>query len=510
MFKVLVVENEAIERKALIMLITKHFKSELSDIKEAKNGQDALEISKNYHPDIILMDIQMPVLDGLDASRMIKAILPATKIIILTAFDYFEYAKKAIQIQVVDYLLKPISESKLVDNINHVMTTLNKEKQLLEQYKNNSNQLDQLKPILTNKLLKEIIYKELQEDHYKHYEKLFELAGYQYVCVIFDNESRGFDETFIQGLGHKLRFIFRKVFIESIRDRLVCLLYFDEQSHGNFENVMDNIIREFKNCGDTYSLTLGLSKVYSRSKDIYDIYEEANENLMSQKYIESKIQGNQFEAFPIDVEVNIYEGLIYKDFLKVFDQLQKIIDYLDKMNDYQFSKLVIKQLCFMLHRNLIYKYGSDTLKDNIKEVIERIDECRRLEELEGFMKAYLATLGEDIKNSGESRSESIVKNAEKYLQKYYKTKACSLNMVAQALEISPSYLSRLFKKVKNITFKDYIIYLRMEEAKILLKETNMTTKEISQTIGYEDPNFFSHAFKKYVGIPATLYARKVR
>jgi two-component system, response regulator YesN len=130
LLKILIVEDEDFERRAIKYLVNKYFTDKIEVVGEASNGELAVESASTLKPDIILMDINMPILDGLKASEKIKEENKNIEIVILTAYNYFEYAKRGIQIGVSDYLLKPYSDEEFLESINKVSEKVKNRKQV--------------------------------------------------------------------------------------------------------------------------------------------------------------------------------------------------------------------------------------------------------------------------------------------------------------------------------------------------------------------------------------------
>ena len=125
LIKLLIAEDEALERKALRFLLKKYFSQSIEVVDEVSNGRDAVDDAILLKPHIILMDIHMPIMEGLEACSIIKESYPQTEFIIITAFNYFDYAKKALSIGVSDYLLKPFSNDEFVNSVNKVINKIN-------------------------------------------------------------------------------------------------------------------------------------------------------------------------------------------------------------------------------------------------------------------------------------------------------------------------------------------------------------------------------------------------
>ncbi|MTI54037.1 response regulator transcription factor [Geosporobacter ferrireducens] len=350
MIHLMIVDDEPLERKGLEYLIEKYFKNEIRVVQSVSNGNAAIEGLEREAIDLVLMDIQMPIMDGLQASKEIKSKNNNIEIIILTAFDEFEYAKKAIHIGVNDYLLKPIANDEFLDAIERVLLKIKIRK-------------DRVNDLLENELL---------------VEQLINLNEY----------IKGISELLLN------------------KDLVGSLAYFDKI----------------------------ITTLESYRIPIEDL-------VISLKIIlKSVLQDVSFYLSDFDIDTS----------LKLLsDQLQTG----DRMN-------VI-------------------LEGFLKDVIDKIDITR-------------------------DRSEKAVVLAKEYIKDHF-NKEISLEEVAEYVDLNPHYFSKLFKKIEGKNFKDYLIELRMEIAKELLKTTKFSIKEIAYKVGYNDANYFSRAFKRYTGRPATKY-----
>lgn len=140
LLKVLIVEDEDLEIRALKFIINKYFSEKLEIVGEALNGMEAVNKSSILKPDIILMDINMPLMDGLQASKKIKEENKDVEIIILTAYDYFEYARLSIKVGIYDYILKPFTNEEFLDSINELIKKIEEKRKYLMQQDNRTEE----------------------------------------------------------------------------------------------------------------------------------------------------------------------------------------------------------------------------------------------------------------------------------------------------------------------------------------------------------------------------------
>ena len=247
LIKLLIAEDEALERKALRFLLNKYFSQTIEVVDEVNNGRDAVEVALLLKPHIILMDIHMPIMEGLEASSIIKEACPKTEFIILTAFNYFDYAKKAIHIGVSDYLLKPFSNDEFVSSLNKVINKINtnnlienKNNKLKENYK-------KISPYVEKQMVENIAYGvTLTEDQFNEYRDIFKIDSDKFCCIVFNlNEKELFDENSIVLIKNKLNMLFQSI-IGSLCLNDIILFVFDESvgskilSRG-FENLLNDI-----------------------------------------------------------------------------------------------------------------------------------------------------------------------------------------------------------------------------------------------------------------------------
>lgn len=508
MYRVLVVDNEAIERKALKLLISRHFSQEVEEIADAKNGHEAVSLVDSFRPDVILMDIQMPIMNGLEASTVIKNRYPDIEIIILTAYEDFGYAKKAIELQVVNYLLKPVSEKKLQENLTRTFDRIETKRTQSIERLSNKDQMRQMKPLLGKQFMKDMINGHIKKEDYKHYDELFSFETSQYFCMVFE-AGETFSSTVVRALKHKLNFIFKKVFVEVYMGKMVCLVYMTLSDHGQFEHVVENTVREVRSIGLS-EMVYGISSVYSHMDGVSTVYIEACTDLNEKVTLDKKIELSELEKYPIDMEQKVVDGLMIGNEAVVKSALKRILQYLETTGDHEFTQLAMNQFCYMLYRNLVLKYGTDIFKRDIQTMLKTLGACKTFEEVEDYITSLLMETLQRVSAVDGGKTGRLMMRAKEYIESNFQLNSCSLSQLADTLEVSPYYLSRLFKRHGQDNFKDQVISLRMEKAKDLLRTTNLTTKEISHQIGYDDPNYFSRAFKKYAGMPATIYAKKVR
>lgn len=516
--QLMIIEDEMLERKALKFLINKYYKEKIQVCGEAFNGNQAIEKALDLRPDIVMADIRIPGMTGLEASQLIKTRLPNTEILILTAYDDFQYAKRAIHIGINDYLLKSVSDEEFCSAIDKIIEKIHKKKENIEKEKNLKKQIHQLMPLLEKEmLLKLILGEDLLENQLVEYKNIFNIKSNHFICITFRGNDEGKDyEEILKTIKNKLRFVSREVLGSVYLKNMVFLLF-----HNNLQELIDNknimaSIKEIRYQVEEkfqFQLYFGIGSPYKDTSKLYNSYREAKS--MMEKQME-EVQYEKNETVEQDIlntvyekEMIIFEKLLNEDLIGANREFENILDYVTAnttSNEDLSIEKYIQQFCLIINRNIIQFFGKALVSLEVQKMEREIQKLKETTEIKEYIKNLLTEVVFAISEYKKDGNTRAIESAKEYVRENY-MKDISLNDVADYIELSSYYLSRLFKKVEGENFKDYLIKTRMEKAKQLLRDERKSIKETALEVGYEDPNYFSRAFKKYVGIPATEYAK---
>lgn len=500
MLKLLIAEDEALERRALRFLLDKHYSHCIQIVDEVSNGRDAVEKSLLLRPDIILMDIHMPILDGLEASNIIKKECKNAEFIILTAFNYFDYAKKAINIGVSDYLLKPFSNDEFFNSLNKVIekagSKISNETKNQKLKKNYSKVV----PYIEKQIIADIVFGvSMTEAQFEEYMEILSIKSTEFCCILFSMDTKGvFCEKSVSTIKHKLNIFFRKNIVGLCLNSIVAFVF--DESLGSkilgarFKNLLSELSYDLELKTDE-NLSIGVGSINEGNNKLYFSYKEAKRSTLSEqisKSIEKK-----------DIAIDTYNILCGKI---INEDLNGAIIEFDNI----LSPLIIKKGIYNL---LEIKEGiSDMLNiiiENINEftckdfkdldkdkVLQELAELNEFADIKSYASVIIKNLIGFIKNYKKSKNIDVVEKVKKYIETNYMNEI-SLDTLAQYVSLSSFYLSRIFSKTENIHIREYIIKIRMEKAKNMLQEKNIPIKKIAMDVGYTDVNYFSKAFKKY-------------
>lgn len=536
MLKVFLVEDEAIIRRGIKNNIPWE-KEGFEFAGEASDGELAYPMIKKIKPDIVITDIKMPFMDGLELASIIRKEMPNTKIIILSGYNEFDYAKRAISIGVTDYQLKPISSDKLLETVKRVGEIIREEqaqKKLLEEYKRENQEnleLDKAK-----------LFYALADNSLSTAEILewgrqlgLDLTASFYTVILLKIISSSVGNTYQEHL------VEMESKVEEFLEHQECIYYFKRWGEGWFllvrsedEDEFSDLIQGLKEYLDSLfahdkkeSLRYfgGIGNTVQRLGDVRQSFLSANRLFAARFFMEPnqiitadelhRIEASQKENEDLkDINISNMDRNLLEDFLKVGDveEAGPFLDtYFEKIGVGSYSSLMFRQYLMVDMFFCVSKFlegldsGAQELMDKFGDVEEIKMRIHSTEQMVQYMKE-LFTAAMKLRDSlSQDKYSRLLEEAQKYVKQNYSSNEISLNMVASHVGISPSYFSTIFRQEIGSTFTEYLTEIRMEKARELLRCTSKKTAEIAYDVGYKDAHYFSYIFKKTQGLTPKDY-----
>lgn len=534
MVKLFLVEDEIIMRDG----IKKHIDWKGEDIEfvgEASDGELAYPLILKTKPDIVVTDIKMPFMDGLQLSKMIKKDNPDVHIIILSGYDEFTYAQEAVSIGVDEYLLKPISPSNLLVSIKKLKTKIELEKTANDQIDWSKEAFTERNIIEQQKLFQAIVSGSMSmPDLLSAGKKLnIDLTAQFYQVAVFKYSLPG---EIGDVYSEKQNLLLGKVtnFINEIDE----CCYFDRGTEGfallvmgesdkDVTETMTKVIEQLKIINDEVDdadYFCGLGSVVNRLSEVGKSYDDANWAFSYRYFREPNqvVKASDLDAArraQVDVDVNAVNTneknrKVFEKFLRsgsaneINHFIEEIFSSYDEKNvkSLLFLNYIVMDLYFAIV-SFIRDLGYDT-KDlgsdfaDINTAVKSISNFNEAEEYlcEGLEKAI------KLRDSNSVKKYSVVlKKVIAYIDDNFEKDDISLNTVASIANISPNHFSTIFSQEVGVTFIEYLIGKRMDKAKELLMTTNLRSSEIAYKVGYKDPHYFSFMFKKTQGMTTREY-----
>lgn len=504
MYKVMLVDDEKLITQGLLNLIEWE-KLNLEVIETAQNGEEAFEKFKENPVNIVITDINMPKMNGLDLIKGIKSIDDNVNFIILSGYDEFAYAKKAIAYGVESYILKPINEEELEESLIKIVHSIKLKK------KSRKNILDKnriLIEFINGKINEEEIYKIKDDINLGLNEKYYTVASIMISKKCEDGKYINIEDIIEENtLGnHEVihKFDGQTILVNSWNDGCS-----KEEIIGYYNRIKDKLIESlsadiFISIGDKVDSIDKLKDSYKVAYNLkkYMLTEGTNICLDKDKISNTKECKMNFVS-EID---KLNKLIIEKDTNKTKGYLTEIFDNtnLTPKNIYDLSiKIIILIDKISEEFKLDKKYVRDSLSSTIVEL------CN--ESTRDSVKAFIISEAEELINAMYSNTikyspvvQQIINNIN---DRYYEE--LSLKTLAQQYNINSSYLGRIFSKEVGISFSEYLNKTKNIKAKDLILETNMKINDIAKAIGYTDTSYFYRKFKKYYGVcPSTLREMK--
>ncbi|KIL42365.1 hypothetical protein SD70_02095 [Gordoniibacillus kamchatkensis] len=508
MFKVLLVDDEAMARTGL-----RHFfdwdSSGFKIVGEASNGQKALRWIEDQEVDILITDISMPVMDGLELTRWTRKVSPQTKIILLSSYNDFEFAREGIRLGASDYLLKPTLEN---ENLSQALEKVTR--QVIEEREKNGILEFRSKRLSEERTLLKWLAGESAAD--ENIVTLSEVCRVV-VCSLDSKQQMKKDGIYMEIIMEEAQNIFYRMFKQGVAvrgafDQIVLLLPLDENN--KFISLLEKFKHGLQELG--VSFTLGVSMPLSQPVHVPEAYTQAVQAVERGFFQEL---GAIYYYSPV-LELRTMQSAVYfktlKDTLKryVSDGFRhKAYDCLQEITgQWMYGQSTVREVMRQA-QELLYLFH--VLSPDTFQPVDRLCTLNMLEtaeEVKEWIFGIFAELWCEKKNAqqaeacfGENRiHQRVVAKAIEYIQAHY-AEAISLRDVAKTVNMSKNYFSEVFKKVTGQNFVDYLIQLRLNRSKDLLQDSALKVYEVAEMSGFSDVKYFSKLFKKVMQISPTDY-----
>ncbi|MCR5283339.1 MAG: response regulator [Lachnospiraceae bacterium] len=532
MLKVFLVEDEVVIREGIKNSID--WKARGYDFcGEASDGEVAYSMIAQLRPDIVITDIRMPFMDGLELSRLIKQELPETQIIILSGYNEFEYAKEGIRIGISEYLLKPVSGQELLEHVDQVAEKIlekRREEELFETYR---REMEEKHLQDRSMFLKELVSgrRSAGELLSMATEQGIGLSApwYNFILVKYASEHQSSDEAFsgtIVGIEEKLHQL-------EDADSLLCfdrnlegmaflvkaesserLAELTEQSVGAMTALFTpySYVTYFGGIGEAVNRLTELPQCFESAQRAFAYRYLINENRFLRFDQLDSVSDVGKEGFDIDrVDTKLVSRAKLEEFLRLGDDRETVYfveEFFRKFGEDVLGSLMFRQYLMMDTYFCVADYV-EGLREGEKEKVEKIDLSRMslqsVEQARAYMIRILSAAVKLREENATGRYRDVVGEVERYIMEQYANEELSLNLIASHVNFSPNHLSTIFSQETGQTLIKYLTDFRMNKAKELLKGTGKKSSEISQEVGYKDPHYFSYLFKKTQGMTPTQF-----
>ncbi|MCR5684171.1 MAG: response regulator [Lachnospiraceae bacterium] len=522
MFKIMLADDEGIVIDSLKFIIQKEFGDECS-VEFAKTGRNVIELAESFRPDIAVMDIQMPGINGIDAMREIRKNNEKVIFIVMSAYDKFDYAQEAIKLGAIEYITKPMERTRIVGALKKAMEMVSEEKNRRSNDLIIREKLETVVPILENGLIYNILFHEYFDEDIENYKTMLGIRcenAYMMVLVSGDTKE-GNHMTNALGSSVKLQQNYKeireliKLYFNGIvgsvmSNKIAVLIPYDqaEMDYAERVRVITNareMIHKLSHSIDI-AFRVGIGKV-NRLTRMDNSYRDAMNALLittnTIAHADDLPIGCDFKGeYPIDLEIRLFEEIAKG---RTQSALQVAGDFFEWLKYKDIMDVRLKVLEFVLRAETIaYENGLTYRIEDRRDYLNIVMQASDAEKLWEWFKDRIIFSGTSISEKKNESTVDVVEASKAYIDANY-TRNITLEDLSMAVNVSSYYLSRIFKENTGENFIDYLTRLRIDRAKELLGTTSYSMKEIGVMSGYSDPNYFSKTFKKNVGVTPTEY-----
>jgi two-component system response regulator YesN len=494
---------------------------------EASDGELAYPMIIKEKPDILITDIRMPFMDGLELCKLVKKELPNIKILILSGYDEFDYAKEAIRLGVTEYLLKPISSGKLLEALNGVSESIRREKEDKDLVRKYMEEMRENTEHEKQKFFEQMIAGNLSMADALETGKKYEmnLSAGMYNLLLFrftlGKENRKSGELLreaeyaIEKLTERLEYVFE--FQRGVEGWAFLLMADNEEQMSERVKELSKDLEEIMKNYSTIAYFGGIGQPVARLRELEESFREAERALAARFTMElnriisvEDIRMAQNVDTLDDIEITSF-GEIEKTrtMLEKFlnngaeNEIDEFVDvYINELPEENLKSVLMRQYIIMDAYIVMMSFcekiegiegemqaQSEELKNSMKTI-------QTLEEIKNYIRMLLKKIIGVRDTISGRRYSDIIEIAKDQIRKTYMSDEISLDTIAAEVGMSPSYFSSIFSKEMGKTFVEYLTEIRMDRAKELLMCSSMKTSEIGYEVGYKDPHYFSYIFKK--------------
>lgn len=525
MYSILIIDDEKPVREAVKLLCDWDALS-INEIYEACDGKSALEFVSKKNIDIVMLDMNMPEMDGIEFLRHTEQ--KQFEVIVISGYDNFDYAYQALQFKAVDYLLKPLIKSKLNDAVkkavDKLIETRNQKNGLLEI----NHMLNITLPVLKEKIYFAAIEQMLSPTEKQVYANIinpnsvYQLFGVIVLRILNPFETKNHSEKNLE-LVEK---ILKNIVAEFDSSTIHCF-YFKNPTQNNerivvlslSNGVHTQIAEELKKQFDqklrlySYLKCTVVSEIGCWQNDIMTLYQSYNLakrklkriNLLTVKNNRNKqpILPNQMIAKSLISNLSLLQNAIEKgSYNYLQDQLDSYLEQFIKTGFFSLEDAdrMLSELDLMMRDIAI---ENNLQKSEAIEISNSIPICySNFNEFKKVVNKMAATYFTEIRKQIKSRDGFEVCEIKKYIDSRYYEKI-NISIFSKKYYLSREYIMKLFKKEFGCGIYEYVLKVRMTNAKKLICDTNVKIQDVAQMVGYHDSNYFSKAFRTYYGMSPT-------
>lgn len=533
LYSIILVDDEEEVRKSIIKQIDWE-SAGFEVVGDAENGEDGLEKIELLEPNVVLTDIRMPYMDGLTLTEKIRQRYPSTKVVIFSGYDDFEYAQRAIKLNVTEYILKPVNVEELTSILKRIKSGLDEE---IEEKRNVNSLRENYRkslPIIREQFFNDMVHRQMPvsfiESKLEEYD--IPIAGAKRWIIGAIDVEKGDDrskktlslhqeEELIpisvkQIVAEKLSSYCRFSLFQSVAEaQMVAIVALDDNTITGLIDVFGDICKEVKRILEV-PVTIGIGHSCSHLSQIIRSYQSAVEALGYKAVVGggSTIYINDMEPvgggklkFDNNDESEYIAAVKFGPDEKIKAVTARIAEKLAsaKVHYRQKQVYVFGVLNTIIQVIQQYDINLEEILGGELEYLNVIDMLQKRDDFGEWLFNTTLTINQAINNERDVTTRHIIQEAKQYIMDNYQNPDLSVEMICRHLHMSPAYFSTIFKKETGQAYIAYLTEVRLNKAVDLLNKTDDKTYIIASKVGYQEQNYFSYVFKKKYGVSPTKF-----
>jgi two-component system, response regulator YesN len=512
-YTIIIVDDEEEVKNRIVSKIPADFGFEIVGL--ASNGYDALELIDKLRPNAVITDIRMPFIDGIQLAKLIRKNYPKTKIAFISGYNEFTYAKLAIELGVISYLSKPITESEVLEFLTKLKNQLDDEyQQVFNQERLDNIYLENLPNLIENQFSSLLQISVLSDVDLNRF-KVFDIDLFQGVFLLgiieIDHETEFIRieqlRIFLLNLLKQKFSRYKNLYCFNTGFGLVFIINDDMINPEEFEASLYEVVLTKKEFSDI-KIKIGVSNLFDDFKLFPNRVEQARKAMSYSNYLNigTIIHYKDIvskKSLNLQLSATEIKDISYVIKFGSEKEIHTLFQNLIRNNELREEYLMNKQYYIV---NLVHIFidFANSLHVEINDIVEgdiiaNLSAYHLLSEVFAYLEDLVFTIRKANIQTLQDRAKDILDEAISYLNMNYADASVNLNDLCEKLGVSVSYLSALFKKVLETSFSKYLVKLRMEKAQEQLRFTTLKIYEIANKVGYNDIYYFSYSFKKYTG-----------
>ncbi|CAI6079673.1 response regulator [Cohnella sp. JJ-181] len=533
MYKVLIVDDEYYFRQALkISLPWTELGFQIAG--EAKNGAEALELMPELKPDVVLVDMNMPIMNGIEFIQKAKQCDQRTKFMVLSGHSEFVYARQAVHLGVFDYVLKPIDEGELRSSLMDMKEQISTERLARMELEDLRKQARESLPVLKEQALNGLLQGNGHAVSAPGQDRLaylgIQVEGPYYLAVVVDldpcddwnrEEELLRRKAVVQEIAvREMESVYQCAVCRDYEDRLVIVVGSPDDSC----NGVESLCREIRNKVQDlpFSATIGIGSGCRSWASISVSYKEA---LLALKrrfvmggnevftYAKAAEAGMNVSLFPVEKRSGLLMCMRIGNLSVTEEWLAAFFEHV-RAKQASIEMLLLAGMEIVSTCVEFLAESSQGLEDVFRhttqpDMLQHVQQMKTLGELESWIRALILKVMDHAHRRKPNRSAKVIEEVKAYIASHYGNEELRIEDIAKSVHMNYNHLCFVFKKETTVTINDYLTETRIMKAKELFDRGEQVIQAVAARVGYADANYFGKCFKKYMGIPPSKYVNNI-